>query len=139
MNRLLFSFAASLLMATAAAAQPAMHAASGGCPLHLTTLNLSPDQQTKLDSIRATHMSEMKILPDSQRTEAAMKASMQRAVAGVRAILTAEQLRTFDAAVAEHERHEKMHPAGSTACACACCAAAATSRSEPAKPKPPLE
>lgn len=126
MRRLVATLSMILGVAASAAAQQSgmkpdhmMHA-MGGCPLHLTTLGLSAGQQTAFDAIRTQHMTEMRTVPDSLRA-AAMKVSMKSAVEQVRAILTPEQRKTFDAAVEEHEKHAAHGMAGMNG-QCPCCA-----------------
>lgn len=113
------------------------------CPLHLTTLNLTPAQDSAFKAIRAEHMAAMKashqqampvmkheagmkhdsathaqhmaaITPETKaKQQAAMQASMAKAVQSARAVLTAEQQATFDAAVAAHKAEkEEMKKAG---------------------------
>ncbi|HEY9228388.1 MAG TPA: hypothetical protein VIP11_17150 [Gemmatimonadaceae bacterium] len=146
MKRVLGVLAVTLALAASAGAQGGMpqmpkgmqHAmADGGCPLHLTTLGLTADQEQKYAAIRTAHMGEMKALPDSGRP-AAMKASMAKTIESVRAILTPDQLKTFEAAVIAHEEHgEKMKATGHE-CSCTCCGTGGkTSCSEPTVTKPP--
>jgi hypothetical protein len=106
--------AAFLLAAPAASAQHEHHGAApaakaanadhAGCPLHLAGITLTAAQQEKVKAIREAHHAEMagdSALPDSVRS-VRMKASMSRAIADVRALLTPDQIPQFDRLVADH-------------------------------------
>lgn len=110
------------------------------CPLHLTTLNLTPAQDSAFKAIRAEHMAAMKqshgqemkheagmkhdsathaqhmaqMTPEAKaKQHEAMQASMAKAIGSARAVLSAEQQATFDAAVAAHKAEkEEMKKAG---------------------------
>ena len=62
---------------------------TGGCPLGLKTLSLTPSQKATFDSVRAEN-------------RAVMQRDMQAAFARARAVLTAAQRATFDTASATH-------------------------------------
>lgn len=128
--------AAFLLAAPAASAQhehqgaaPAAEADHAGCPLHLAGITLTAAQQEKVKAIREAHHAEIaadSALPDSVR-RVRMKASMSRAIADVRALLTPDQMPRFDRLVADHMammakmqsgagRCGAMKPAGAESC-----------------------
>ena len=62
---------------------------TGGCPLGLKTLSLTPSQKATFDSVRTEH-------------RAVMQRDMQAAFARARAVLTDAQRATFDTASATH-------------------------------------
>jgi hypothetical protein len=89
------------------AAQPTGERMKTPCPLHLTTLDLTPAQAYAFKAIREAHMAEMKpeaATPEKMKaTQDSMKASMARALDAARTVLTAPQRETFDAAVKAHD------------------------------------
>lgn len=112
------------------------HAMKSPCPLHMSGLNTTPAQDSALARVRELHMAEMKQMrtahgADSSTAHAAdpamkehMKASMARAMDGMRAVLNEGQRQQLTAAVAAHEaekaemaKHGMPHDCG------ACCRA----------------
>ena len=106
------------------------HSMKTPCPLHLTTLGLSPAQQAAMDSIRAARKAAMKTQlagidarggAPTDADRATMERDMKGALASARAILTDAQRVTFDAAVAEHSAEMARHKADGTHDCLACC------------------
>jgi len=108
------------------------------CPLHLTTLELTPVQDTALRAIRAAHMAEMKavkarLAPTAAKSDTtakamhtpelkdAMQASMKRAREAVRATLGDAQRVRFDEAAAAHAAEKDAMAAAGSEHACECC------------------
>ena len=131
------------------AAHHAAHPGAGmknPCPLHLTTLDLTPAQDSSVRAIRAAHMDEMKAAKAAAGGKVpadTMKASMARAKEAVRALLTDAQRTTFDAAVSAHEAEKAEMKARGEAHDCEKCCAAhreehgaahANHHAQPAKP-----
>jgi hypothetical protein len=176
MKQLTMTLALALAPAWAAAQTPAAHAAHHAmqpaaermktpCPLHLTTLQLTPAQDSAFKAIRAAHMAEMKsvhaamgmpemkhepgmkhpaagaahadssmhaahlkAMKDMQAKPEAMKAaqdamaaSMGRALAAARAVLTPVQRETFDAAVKAHDAEKAERKAKGLPPCAGCC------------------
>lgn len=139
----------ALLATPALAQQPtASSRMATPCPLHLTTLSLTPAQDSAFASIRAAHRAGMQAMhanagmphhaagDSASRHEhaqhaqheaghapmhAAMQASMARSIAAARAVLTREQVATFDAAVKAHETEMKARMAAGGPHGCADC------------------
>jgi hypothetical protein len=141
--------AGALLATPALAQQPAASTKmTTPCPLHLTTLSLTPAQDSAFASIRAAHRAQMQAMHanagmphhaagDSARRHdpaqhvqhesghapmhAAMQASMERSIAAARAVLTPGQVATFDAAVKAHDAEMKARMADGGTHGCADC------------------
>jgi len=103
------------------------HKMSTPCPLHLTTLGLTPSQSAAFDSVRAQHRTVMAAIvagdqaKDAGARRTAMEASMKLSVAAARALLNADQRAAFDTALARHEEEMKvMESSGQHDCL-ACC------------------
>lgn len=123
---------AALALAPALGAQSTHHASAENapCPLHLTTLALTPAQDSAVEAIRTAHMSEMKAAKPAAGADSAAKArahetmttSMRAALDSVRRVLDAGQLATFEAAVAAHEKEKQaMRSRGEKHDCTSCC------------------
>lgn len=141
--------AVALLATPAFAQQPAASSKmTTPCPLHLTTLSLTPAQDSAFASIRAAHRAGMQAvhanagmphhavgdsahrhdpaqhaqhMAERAAMHAAMQASMERSIAAARAVLTREQAATFDAAVKAHDAEMKARMAAGGTHSCADC------------------
>ena len=122
MRSTIIAATAAVLLASPAFAQSAQPARmTTPCPLHLTTLALSPVQDSAFTAIRAAHKAEMHAVHEKTGAEhhaagaqhaghaashapmkEAMQASMKRSLEAARAVLGAEQLAKFDAAAKAH-------------------------------------
>ena len=147
------------------AAQPAAERMKTPCPLHLTTLALTPAQDSAFKAIRAAHMAEMKTVHEAmgmpgmkhrsagsgqaapgvkhdssmhaahmkamkdvqakpelmKAAQDSMKTSMTRALDAARAVLTAPQRETFDAAVKAHDAEKAERKAKGLPPCAGCC------------------
>ena len=116
------------------AAATKQHAMKTPCPLHMTGLNTTPAQDSALARVRAAHMADMKQMhashgADSSRAhmtdpamKAHMKASMGRALDGMRVVLNETQRQQLAAAVAAHDAEKaEMAKQGMAHDCAACC------------------
>lgn len=148
MRSMIIAAAAAVLLASPAFAQPAQSSKlSTPCPLHLTTLALTPAQDSAFAAIRAAHRAEMHAVHEKTGAahhaagshaqhdaaqhakhqaghapmQEAMHASMKRSLEAARAVLTAGQLATFDAAAKAHDEEKKALAAKGGTHSCADC------------------
>jgi hypothetical protein len=121
------------------AARPTGERMKTPCPLHLTTLDLTPAQDFAFKAIRkahraemthdsathAQHMARMKqeaATPDMmQVAQDSMKASMTRALDAARTVLSAPQREKFDAAVKAHDAEKAERKAKGLPPCAGCC------------------
>lgn len=109
------------------------HTMKSPCPLHLTGLNTTPAQDSALARVREAHMAEMKTMHASHGADAAhasmpdsamndhMKASMARALDGMRAVLGDTQRQQLDAAASAHAAEKAEMAKHGMAHDCAAC------------------
>lgn len=108
------------------------------CPLHLTTLNTTPAQDSLIAGIRRAHMADMRAMHASHgpgasgahhadaatqaQIKAHMRAAMDSAVAEMGAVLDADQRRQLGEAVAAHAAEQAaMEKDGMTHDCSMCC------------------
>jgi Spy/CpxP family protein refolding chaperone len=82
----------------------------------LTGITLTPEQQTKVDSIAAGYAAQMPAFTPGQMPDSATRAKMrdvyQKQDAEIRAVLTADQQKTFDTNVEQMRARMGQRPPG---------------------------
>jgi Spy/CpxP family protein refolding chaperone len=113
-HSLLLAQLLALTMSPAYAQNPSGRGPGGRMALLFKDITLTPEQQAKVDSIRAHYRAQMPSFtpgsPPDSATREKIRGLFRRQVDDIRAVLTADQQKTFDKNVAEMREGRRGGP-----------------------------